>query len=203
MQALQERFHSHLRALILESIDKISIELKKVEQLIVVDRSSQYYQDGSAFEGKLRLHNPDSDHVDESNGTVDLGPPSTWYFQGEWYYEDEEGITRKGKPPVVPKRKTHKVHFEGLHPVDKHLHVLEDLKNYVYRPPFMDVLADVRTIREACEQTEDASIEDFEEMAVRLETLYADLALLPLPKELYVRVDREIKDVKEAVALTL
>jgi len=93
--------------------------------------------------------------------------------------------------------------FEGIRECQEYQHILEDLKNYVYRIPFMDVLVDVRNIREACESLEDAQIEDFEVLAEKLETLYADLALLPLPKELYIRVDKEVKDVKEAVALTL
>jgi N-glycosylase/DNA lyase len=104
--------------------------------------------------------------------------------------------------PIDPKSDRF-LRFEGIRDCQEYQHILEDLKTYVYRTPFMDVLVDVRQIREACESLEDSSIEDFEVLAERLETLYADLALLPLPKELYSRVEVEVKSVKEAVALTL
>lgn len=117
---------------------------------------------------------------------------------------DREYYSRNSVATPIVQGSDRQIRFEGLKDtVDLgHQAVLEDLKNYVYRTPFVDVLVDIRNIREACERPID-TMEEFEVMANRLERLYEDLSLLPLPKQLYSRIDTEVKSIKEAVALSL
>jgi len=67
---------------------------------------------------------------------------------------------------------------------------LEDLKVLVYREAYLDVLCEVRDIRNTIEEIRegDPSLITLDELVDRLESLFETLSSLPLPKEIYKRV---------------
>jgi hypothetical protein len=76
---------------------------------------------------------------------------------------------------------------------------LEDLKTWVYREAFFDVLVDVREIRAILEVFRDSGAEglDLDALGAKALDLSSDLASLPLPRDLVSRatvVDRALRE---------
>lgn len=68
--------------------------------------------------------------------------------------------------------------------------VLEDLKNLLYRTAYLDVLCEVRDVRNLINDMLEGVSPlpcSLEEVAVKLDSLQKGLAALPLPKEMYKR----------------
>jgi hypothetical protein len=86
-------------------------------------------------------------------------------------------------------------------------YVLDSLTELVYRPAFMDVLISIRDIRNKCEELiescENVGSTDSQDLVNLLDSLQSEvsslsqiLSGLPLPKELYRKVDGDIRKVE-------
>lgn len=68
--------------------------------------------------------------------------------------------------------------------------VLEDLKNLLYRTAYLDVLCEVRDVRNLINDLLEGvspAPDSLDEVAAKLDSLNKNLAALPLPKEMYKR----------------
>lgn len=91
----------------------------------------------------------------------------------------------------------HKIQVNALR-VDRQNYILDQLIELVYREVYMDVIIDIRDIRQETEEVIESgateySIEQFEKLWAKIHDLDTRISSLPLPKEIYTRVESEIK----------
>jgi hypothetical protein len=82
--------------------------------------------------------------------------------------------------------------------VDRQNYVLDQLIELVYREVYMDVIIDIRDIRQEAEEVIEGgateyTIEQFEALWLKIHDLDTRISSLPLPKEIYTRIESEIK----------
>lgn len=82
--------------------------------------------------------------------------------------------------------------------VDRQQYILDQLIELVYREVYMDVIIDIRDIRQETEEViengaTEYTIEQFETLWAKIHDLDTRISSLPLPKEIYSRIESEIK----------
>lgn len=82
--------------------------------------------------------------------------------------------------------------------VDRQQYVLDQLIELVYRETYLDVIINIRDIRQESEEIIESgateyTIEQFETLWAKIHDLDTRVSSLPLPKEMYTRIESEIK----------